>query len=242
MNRDVLGALWVDSREVFVDQSLDPEDRPWLEGRYRYTLGHEVGHWQLHCDQLGVSTGQGSLFSREPESTIICRKSQAKERIEWQADYFASTLLMPRTLVMAAWQQGWHASPTTISVILCKQLKYRLHGLKKTKEGATQHPDRDAQFHYLSEQCHAFQRRGQPVISVDAKKKELIGEFKNGGREWHPQGQPERWPARGHGPHRGSPPWSNSPRDRRIQTSDPLSSSSGPRLSMGPSTSRDLPE
>ena len=101
---DVLGALWVDSRAVFVDQSLDPEDRPWLEGRYRYTLGHEVGHWQLHRDQLGVSPGQGSLFSREPAPTIICRKSPAKERIEWQADYFASALLMPRTLVMAAWR------------------------------------------------------------------------------------------------------------------------------------------
>ena len=101
---DVLGALWVDSREVFVDQSLDPEDRPWLEGRYRYTLGHEVGHWQLHRDQLGVSAGQGSLFSRESEPTIVCRKSQAKERIEWQADYFASVLLMPRALVMAAWR------------------------------------------------------------------------------------------------------------------------------------------
>ena len=101
---DILGALWVDSREVFVDQSLDPEDRPWLEGRYRYTLGHEVGHWQLHRDQLGVSAGQGSLFSREPEPIIVCRKSQAKERIEWQADYFASTLLMPRTLVMVAWR------------------------------------------------------------------------------------------------------------------------------------------
>ena len=101
---DVLGALWVDSREVFVDQSLDPEDRPWLEGRYRYTLGHEVGHWQLHRDQLGVSPGQGSLFSRAPEPTIVCRKSQAKARIERQADYFASALLMPRTMLVAAWR------------------------------------------------------------------------------------------------------------------------------------------
>ncbi len=89
-------------------------------------------------------------------------------------------------------QQGWHASPTTVGVILRETLTYRLHGLKKTKEGASQHPDRDAQFHYLSEQCCAFHRRGQPVISVDAKKKELIGEFKNGGREWQPKGQPEQ--------------------------------------------------
>ena len=57
---------------------------------------------QLHRDQLGVSAGQGSLFS--PEPAPVCRKSQAKERIEWQADHFASALLMPRTLVMAAWR------------------------------------------------------------------------------------------------------------------------------------------
>ena len=64
-----------------------------------------MGHWQLHRDQLGVSADQGSLFSREREPTIVCRKSQAKERIEWQADYFASALLMPRTMVMVAWRE-----------------------------------------------------------------------------------------------------------------------------------------
>ena len=60
----------------------------------------------------------------------------------------------------------------------------------KTFEGK-QHPDRDAQFVYLNEQVKAFLAAGQPVISVDAKKKELIGRFKNGGREWNPAGQPE---------------------------------------------------
>ena len=93
-------------------------------------------------------------------------------------------------------QQGWQVSTTTVSRILRKDLKYSLQGLKKTKEGAKQHPDRDAQFQYLSQQCRDFQQRGQPVISVDAKKKELVGDFKNGGREWHPQGKPE--PVRSH--------------------------------------------
>ncbi len=67
---------------------------------------------------------------------------------------------------------------------------YSLQGNQKTKEG-TRHPDRDAQFRYLNVEVVRHQRRHQPVISVDTKKKELVGDFKNGGREWRPQGQPE---------------------------------------------------
>jgi hypothetical protein len=88
-------------------------------------------------------------------------------------------------------QQGWQVSPPTISKILRQTLKYSLQAQKKTKEGAKQHPDRDAQFQYLSQQCKDFQQRGQPVISVDAKKKEKVGNFKNVGREWQPEGNPE---------------------------------------------------
>jgi hypothetical protein len=88
-------------------------------------------------------------------------------------------------------EQGFQASTTAISRILREDLKYSLQALKKSKEGAKQHPDRDAQFQYLSQQCRDFQQRGQPVISVDAKKKELVGDFKNGGREWQPKGNPD---------------------------------------------------
>jgi Rhodopirellula transposase DDE domain len=66
-----------------------------------------------------------------------------------------------------------------------------LPALRKTREGGT-HPDRAAQFVYSNEQPQAFQAQGHPVVSVDAKKKELGGDFKNGGREWQPQGAPER--------------------------------------------------
>jgi len=66
---------------------------------------------------------------------------------------------------------------------------YSLQSNRKTQEG-THHPDRDAQFRYINRLVKAFQGRGQPVISVDTKKKELVGNFKNGGREWHPQGRP----------------------------------------------------
>lgn len=89
-------------------------------------------------------------------------------------------------------QQGWSVSEKTISRILYDDLKYSLQGLQKSKEGTRQHPDRDQQFQYLNRRCREFQERGQPVISVDAKKKELIGNFKNGGREWQPQGKPAR--------------------------------------------------
>ena len=67
---------------------------------------------------------------------------------------------------------------------------YSLQANRKTREGP-QHPDRDAQFRYILEQVRRFQKRGQPAVSVDTKKKELVGDFKNAGREWRPKGTPE---------------------------------------------------
>jgi hypothetical protein len=72
---------------------------------------------------------------------------------------------------------------------LLDEMDYRLQGTRKVKEGAD-HPDRDAQFHFIAEKTKAFQQAGQPVISVDSKKKERIGEYKNGGQEYHAKGQP----------------------------------------------------
>ncbi len=73
---------------------------------------------------------------------------------------------------------------------LLAQLDYSLQSTRKTREGA-QHPDRDAQFTYIARVVKEFQAAGQPVISVDTKKKELLGDFANRGREWQPRGQPE---------------------------------------------------
>ena len=72
---------------------------------------------------------------------------------------------------------------------LLRQAGYSLQANRKTREGAS-HPDRNAQFEYINEQATAFQKRGQPVISVDTKKKELVGNFRNAGREWRPKGKP----------------------------------------------------
>ena len=85
-------------------------------------------------------------------------------------------------------QQGYPISASVIGELLRAQ-DYSLQANRKTLEGRS-HPDRDAQFQYLADRVAAFQQQGQPVISVDAKKKEQVGDFKNAGREWQPQGQP----------------------------------------------------
>jgi transposase len=87
-------------------------------------------------------------------------------------------------------QRGFAISARTVGRLLHEQ-DYSLQSNRKTREGAA-HPDRDAQFQYISQQTQAFQQRGAPVISVDTKKKELVGDFKNGGREWQPKGAPEQ--------------------------------------------------
>jgi Rhodopirellula transposase DDE domain len=86
-------------------------------------------------------------------------------------------------------RQNHPVSDRTVALLL-KQSGYSLQANRKTREGSS-HPDRNAQFEYINRQVSAFHRRRQPVISVDTKKKELVGEFKNPGEEWHPQGQPE---------------------------------------------------
>jgi hypothetical protein len=87
-------------------------------------------------------------------------------------------------------RQGHAVGYRTVAALL-HALDYSLQAPRKTREGAS-HPARNAQFEHINRQVRAFQRRGQPVISVDAKKKEVVGDFKNGGREWQPQGSPAR--------------------------------------------------
>jgi hypothetical protein len=95
-----------------------------------------------------------------------------------------------RELAEALTAAGHPVSDDTVGRLLREQ-GYRLQRTVKTLEGA-QHPDRDAQFRYLNEQAKQHLAAGQPVVSVDSKKKELVGRFANGGREWQPAGEPER--------------------------------------------------
>jgi len=94
-----------------------------------------------------------------------------------------------RTLARELTAQGHRVSCTTVGRLL-RQAGYSLQGNRKTKEGDSD-PDRNAQFEHINAMVKQFQRRGEPVISVDTKKKELVGDFKNGGREWMPRGQPD---------------------------------------------------
>jgi transposase len=89
---------------------------------------------------------------------------------------------------------GHSISHDTVGRLL-EEMDYSLQANRKTREGKD-HPDRDAQFDYINRKVRQFQRRGQPVVSVDTKKKELLGDFKQSGREWRPQGCPE--PVRTH--------------------------------------------
>ena len=95
-----------------------------------------------------------------------------------------------RTLAEALRALGHTVSHTVVAELL-HDLGYSLQGNAKTREGR-QHPDRDAQFRYIARLVKRAQRQQHPTISVDTKKKELVGDFKNGGRAWRPKGQPER--------------------------------------------------
>jgi Zn-dependent peptidase ImmA (M78 family) len=100
---DILGAIFFDQKRIVIDESLDPDANPTKEGRYRYTTAHEVGHWRLHRGLFDRDPAQTSLLEPNAAPSVICRTSQAKERIELQADLYASCLLMPRAQVLEAW-------------------------------------------------------------------------------------------------------------------------------------------
>lgn len=103
---DVLGAMFFDERRIVIDESLDPEETPPKEGRFRFTLAHEGGgHWRLHRHLFTKDSAQATLFGGPAAPSVVCRSSQAKERVEWQADFHASCVLMPRKLIFAAWDE-----------------------------------------------------------------------------------------------------------------------------------------
>lgn len=93
-----------------------------------------------------------------------------------------------RKLAEEMGERGYQLSPQKVGELL-RDLGYSLQATHKTTEGK-QHPDRNAQFEFIYGRVDEFQARGAPVISVDTKKKELVGDFKNGGQEWQPKGEP----------------------------------------------------
>jgi transposase len=95
-------------------------------------------------------------------------------------------------LAAAMAKQGWKVSATMVGRLL-HELGYSLKSVRKTTEGAS-HPDRNAQFEHINAVATDFLESGSPVISVDTKKKELVGDFRNAGEEWQPAGTPEKVP------------------------------------------------
>ncbi len=104
---DILGAMLFDEKRVVIDENLDPEENPSQEGRYRFTVAHEGGgHWRLHRHLFAKNPSHVSLFGGQSAPSVVCRSSYTnKPPVEWQADFYASCLLMPRKLVFAAWDE-----------------------------------------------------------------------------------------------------------------------------------------
>lgn len=143
-----------------------------LDGRIRRPGG---GRPKLEEDQPGLADALERLVDPQtrgdPESPLrwTC-KSRAK-------------------LAAALSKQGWAVSSTSVGRMLNK-LGYRLQSVRKRNEGAS-HPERNAQFEHINAAATAYLAQSQPVVSVDTKKKELVGDFANKGREWQPAGRPE---------------------------------------------------
>jgi len=137
---DVHGALWVRRKRIGVDRSLDPAESPSKTGRYRFTLAHEAGHWRLHRRRfLGRAPDVSAARGFSGPASYLSRSGEARMSIEWQANYFAACLLMPRHLIMAAWEEHFGAPrPVTLNL-----LRERLPGARTIEAISTYNGDPD---------------------------------------------------------------------------------------------------
>jgi hypothetical protein len=145
----------------------------------------------VHPSQRSRRTG-GGRHCVEVDDPTLCRDLEQLVDPATRGDPMSPlrwTCKSTRTLAQELRRQGHQVSHPTVALLL-HYLGYNLQANRKTRE-ITSHPARNAQFEFINAQVRSFQKRGQPVVSVDTKKKELIGDFKNGGVEWHPQGEPE---------------------------------------------------
>lgn len=110
LGEDILGATWVSDSRVVIDETLDPLRYPHMEGRYHFTLAHELGHWLLHRPQL-KSLQEQVKKSKTDSPCDFRRLAHSKKPMEWQADYFASCILMPREMVHWHWRRRFPKIP-----------------------------------------------------------------------------------------------------------------------------------
>jgi transposase len=136
--------------------------------------------------------GGGRKLLEEKDSTLLPDLEKLLDPVTRGDPECALRWTCKSTVKLAAeLNRGGHKIGARKVSYLLHQLGYSLQSNRKTKEGGL-HKDRNAQFEYINNQTQLFQSRGQPVISVDTKKKELIGDFKNGGREWRPRGNAQQ--------------------------------------------------
>ena len=133
--------------------------------------------------------GSKALVATDPEMLADLEAIIAPETRGDPMSPLRWTLKSTSKLAAELARLGHRVSARTVAKLL-KDMDYSLQGNRKTREGAT-HVDRDRQFRHINARVLGMQSRGQPVVSVDAKKKELVGDFKNPGKEWRPTGRPE---------------------------------------------------
>lgn len=102
--KDVLGAIWIEDKKIVIDESLDPSTNPQITGRFNFTLAHEAGHWTLHRNHYLALSKQIGLFESKNDPSIICRDGDNAPE-EWQANTFASYLLMPQQMIFNVWEE-----------------------------------------------------------------------------------------------------------------------------------------
>jgi hypothetical protein len=162
--------IWTGLRELKQSQDAVAEDPP-LERIRR------VGAGRPYLEEADLT------LVRDLEALVdATTRGDPQSPLRW-------TCKSTRNLAEELNRQGHQVGYRTVAALL-HDLDYSLQANRKTREGSS-HPDRNAQFEYINRRVHAFQRAGQPVVSVDSKKRELIGEFKNAGQEWRPAGAPE---------------------------------------------------
>src|SRR4051812_35070286 len=138
---------------------------------------------RLGGGRLRLTTSDPSLLKDLQDLVDPATRGDPMSPLRW-------TCKSTRHLAAALGTMGHHVSHQTVARLLTES-GYNLQANRKTEEGKG-HPDRDAQFEHINRKVRSFQRRGQPVVSVDTKKKELVGNYKNPGQEWEPAGRPRR--------------------------------------------------
>jgi hypothetical protein len=150
-------------------------------------------HADSHSDQLRIRQPGGGRHSIAATDRTLIRDLKRLIDPVTRGDPMSPllwTCKSTRNLAEALVPLGHDVSHQTVARLLA-ELGYSLQANRKTEEGQD-HPDRDAQFQHINAQVRSFQRRGQPVVSVDTKKKEIVGNYKNSGQEWEARGQPRR--------------------------------------------------